>query len=76
MHLENKKVEAEELKCPKLNTGEICPAHKSEGDLKFVSYMCTLIATPNHCINPEHSSVDHEPKHCEDPEHLQEPEEK
>ena len=27
------KVEEEELKCPKLSTGEICPAYKSEGDL-------------------------------------------
>ena len=36
--------------------------------------MCPLIATPKHCINPEHSDVDHEPKHCMDVEHIHEPE--
>ena len=29
------KVEGEELRCPKLSTGEICHAHKSEEDMKF-----------------------------------------
>ena len=68
------KVAEEELKCPKLSNGEICQAHKSERDLRFVSYMCPLIATPKHCTNPEHSELDHEPKHCEDPGHTHEPE--
>ena len=65
-------MEEEELRCLKLSTSEICPAHKSEGDIRFVSHMCPLIATPNHCINPQHSNMDHEPKHCEDPEHIHE----
>ena len=68
------KVEEEELKCLKLSNGEPCQAHKFEEDLKFVLYICPLIATPKHCINPEHSELDHEPKHCEDPEHTHEPE--
>ena len=55
-------VEEEELKCPKLSTGEICQAHRSEEDMKFVSYMCPLITNPKHCINPEHSGRDHERK--------------
>ena len=38
--------------------------------------MCPLIATPKHCINPEHSEVDHEPRHCADEEHIHEPEAK
>ena len=67
-------MEEEELKCPKLSNGEICQAHKSEGDLRFVSYMCPLIATPKHCTNLEHSELDHEPKHCENLGHTQEPE--
>ena len=39
------KVAEEELKCPKLSNGEICLAHNSEGDTKFVLYICPLIAT-------------------------------
>merc|ERR1711954_570275 len=38
------------------------------------SFMCHLIATPEHCINPEHSEVDHELRHCADEEHIHEPE--
>ena len=38
--------------------------------------MCPFIATPNQCINPDHSELDHEPKHCTDPEHSHEPEAK
>ena len=70
------KVEEHELKCPMLSTGEPCKIHKSEEDMKIVSYMCPLVATPNQCINPEHSEVDHEPRHCTDPEHNHEPEAK
>ena len=54
--------------------GELCQVHRSEGDLRFVTYMCPLIATLKHCTNPEHSDLDHEPKHCEDPGHIHEPE--
>ena len=53
------KVEDAELRCPKLSTGENCLAHRSEEDMKFVSYMCPLIATPEHCINPEYSAIYH-----------------
>ena len=67
-------MEEEELKCPKLSTGKLCNVHKSEDDLRIVSFMCPLIATPKHCINPEHSDVDHKPKHCVDTEHIHEPE--
>ena len=34
------KVEEQERKCPKLDTGEHCKIHKSEDDMKIVSYMC------------------------------------
>ena len=64
------------MKCPKLSTGEPCIIHKAENDLKIVSFMCPLIATPKHCINPEHSEVDHEPRYCADEEHIHEPEAK
>ena len=37
------RVEEEELKCPKLSTGEVCWAHRSEEDMQFVLYMCPLI---------------------------------
>ena len=66
------KVEEHELKCPKLSTGEPCKVHKTEDDLKIVSFMCPLIATPKHCVNPEHSEVDHEPMQCTDEEHIHE----
>ena len=52
----------QELKCVKLSTDEICQAHRSEEYMKFVSYMCPLIATPEKCINREHSEMDHERK--------------
>ena len=35
-----------------------------------------FVATPNQCINPDHSELDHEPRHCTDPEHSYEPEAK
>ena len=35
--------------------------------------MCPLIATPKHCVSPEHSEVDHEPMQCTDKEHIHEP---
>ena len=44
--------------------------------MRIVSFMCPLVATPNQCINPEHSEVDHEPRQCADPEHNHEPEAK
>merc|ERR1711954_429574 len=66
------KVEDHELKCPMLITGEPCKVHKSEEDMKIVSYMCPLVASPSQCINPEHSEVDHEPRQCADPEHNHE----
>ena len=44
--------------------------------MKIVSYMCPIIASPNQCINPEHSEWDHEQKHCADPEHSHETEAK
>ena len=64
------------MKCPKHSNGELCEVHRSEDDLSIISFMCPLIATPRHCINPEHSDVDHKPKHCEDPGHIHEPEAK
>merc|ERR1712081_119342 len=67
------KVEEHETKCKKLSTGEQCFIHKSEEDSHIVSYICPLIATPNQCINPEHSEWDHEPVYCTDPEHSHEP---
>ena len=68
------KVEEHELKCPKLSTGEPCKVHKTEDDLKIVSFMCPLIATPKHCVHQEHSKLDHEPVQCTDEEHIHEPE--
>ena len=41
-------VEEEELKCPKLSNGELCQVHRSEDDLRIISFMCPLIATPKH----------------------------
>ena len=67
-------MEEEELKCTKLSTDELCHVHKSEDDLRILSFMCPLIATSKHCINHEHSDVDHESKHCADTEHIHEPE--
>merc|ERR1712081_71367 len=67
------KVEEHETKCKKLSTGDQCIIHKSEEDSHIVSYLCPLIATPNQCINPEHSEWDHEPVYCTDPEHSHEP---
>ena len=62
------------MKCPKLSNGELCEVHRSEDDPRIISFMCPLIATPKHCINQEHSELDHEPKPCDDPEHTHEPE--
>ena len=66
------KVEEHETKCKKLSAGDQCIIHKSEEDTHILSYICPLIATPNQCINPEHSEWDHEPKYCTDPEHSHE----
>ena len=48
-----------QLKCPKTVSGENCPAHKSNEDKKFVSYMCPQIASKEQCLNPDLSTLDH-----------------